>query len=182
MRRLVVVPPVLAAEALDELKQWLAVTTTRDDAALVALLRAALETCEGYTRAMPLVAGCEEVLPASYEWMPLATAPVVAITNVEAMASDGTRAALPVDHYLIDITADGCGRLRLLRAVAETRLVVTFEAGIAPGWASLPQGLRHGVLRLAAHNYREREAGEGKVHPPAAVAALWQPWRRMRLA
>jgi uncharacterized phiE125 gp8 family phage protein len=176
------VPPALAAEALEDLRHWLAITTQRDDAELTALLRAALDACEGFTRVLPLETSCEEVLAPSYEWMRLATAPVVAITGVETLASDGSRTVLPVDAYLLDITADGCGRVRLLKPVAESRLVVGFVAGLAPDWPSLPDGLRHGVLRLAAHSYRERDNGEAKPSPPAAVAALWQPWRRMRLA
>lgn len=182
MRRAIVTPPVLAAEALDELKSWLAIATTRDDVSLTALLRAALETCEAFTGTMPLIATCEEVHVATYEWSRLATAPVNAITGVEAISSDGGRSALPVDAYMIDITADGCGRLRLVRSTGATRVVVQFEAGLASDWASLPEGLRHGVIRLAAHNYRERDSSPPKGHPPAAVAALWQPWRRMRLA
>lgn len=182
MKRAITVPPVLAAEALDELKDWLAITTTRDDASLARLLRAALETCEAFTGTMPLIATCEEVHVASYEWSRLAAAPVNAITQVEELASDGARTALPVDAYMIDVTADGCGRMRLVRSTGVTRVVVQFDAGLAVDWASLPEGLRHGVIRLAAHNYRERDGGAAKAHPPAAVAALWQPWRRMRLA
>ena len=181
MNRAIVVPPVLAAEALAELKDWLAITTTRDDGSLTALLRAALETCEAYTGVMPLAAGCEEVHLASYEWTRLATAPVTAITGLEQLATGGTRTALPVDAYMIDICADGTGRLRLLRHVGETRVAVRFDAGLAQDWTGLPDGLRHGVIRLAAHNYRERDNGAARASPPAAVAALWQPWRRMRL-
>lgn len=182
MKRAIVAPPVLAAEALAELKDWLAITTPGDDAGLSALLRAALETCEAFTGTMPIAAGCEEVHIATYEWSRLATAPVTAITDVEQLDIDGTRTALPVEAYMIDITADGCGRMRLLQSTGANRVVVRFDAGLSPDWAGLPEGLRHGILRLAAHNYRQRDDAEAKVWPPAAVAALWQPWRRMRLA
>lgn len=182
MRRAIVTPPVLAAEALDELKGWLAITTMRDDSSLTALLRAALETCEAFTGTMPLSATCEEVHIASYEWSRLATAPVNAITQVEQLDAGGGRSAMPVDAYMIDITADGCGRLRLVRSTGASRVVVRFDAGLAVDWASLPDGLRQGVIRLAAHNYRDRDGGSAKAHPPAAVTALWQPWRRLRLA
>jgi hypothetical protein len=46
----------------------------------------------------------------------------------------------------------------------------------------LPEGIRQGALRLAAHQYRERDVDAPQPVPPAAVAALWRPWRRMRLA
>lgn len=182
MKRAILVPAALSATALAELKDWLAITSTRDDDTLVALLRAALDTCEAFTGIMVLQATCEEVMPSAYDWQRIATAPVVAITSVEQVAPDGTRSALPVDGYLIDITADGCGRVRLTRSVAQSRIAVRFDAGLAPDWESLPEGLRHGIIRLAAHQYRERDEGDAKTATPAAVAALWQPWRRMRLA
>lgn len=182
MKRALIVPPALADAALAELKDWLAITTTRDDAMLSALLRAALDMCESFTGTMPLQAECEEVLSITYEWQRIATTPVVAITGIEQLAADGTRLALPVDAYLIDITAEGCGRVRLTRQTAATRIVVSFHAGRATNWASLPEGLRHGIVRLAAHQYRERDGDAALSAPPASVAALWQPWRRMRLA
>ena len=60
--------------------------------------------------------------------------------------------------------------------------VAVVTAGLAADWAGLPDGLRHGVIRLAAHHYRERDAASAAASPPAAVAALWRPWRAMRLA
>lgn len=181
MKRAIITPAVLAADALSELKSWLAITTTRDDASLNDLLRAALETCEGFTGIMPLAAGCEEVCSASYDWQRLATSPVTSITGVEQIAMDGSRMAVPVDHYLIDINGSGCGRIRLLRAIEESRIAIAFTAGLSATWAELPDGLRHGVIRLAAHQYRIRDSDDDSGAPPASVGALWRPWRRMRL-
>ncbi|MGB3166675.1 MAG: hypothetical protein WBA68_07875 [Alteraurantiacibacter sp.] len=181
MKRTIITPPALPPEALDELKQWLAITSAREDAALAALLRAALETCEGFTRAMLLEAQCEEVLPATRGWHLVATSPVRSITGVEALAEDGTRVPVDPAHYVLDIQADGAGRVNLLRAPDVARMIVTFTAGLAAQWNDLPDSLRHGVIRLAAHHYRERNEG-GTSHPPSAVAALWQPWRQLRVA
>ncbi len=181
MKRAIIAPAALPATALAELKDWLAITTTRDDEALSGLLRASIDTCGAFTGSMPLETGCEETLRADYGWQRIAASPVVSITGVERLASDGTRRALPVDGYLIDITASGCGRVRLTRTIADSRIVVKFTAGLSADWAGLPDGLRHGVIRLAAHQYRERDQAHGEHAPPASVAALWQPWRRMRL-
>ena len=49
---------------------------------------------------------------------------------------------------------------------------------VAPGWDALPEALRQGIFRLAAHQHRERENSGAAPQPPAAVAALWQPWRQ----
>ncbi len=182
MKRTIISPPSLAPGALDELKQWLAITTTRDDAALTALLRSALDACEGFTRQMPLEALCEEVLPATRGWHDLSTTPVQSITSLATLGADGTRTDLDPGDYLFDITAGGCGRINLLVSPEQSRIAALFSAGLAPDWGSLSEGLRHGVIRLAAHQYRERNDGGGDRSPPAAIAALWQPWRRIRVA
>ncbi|MBH5321556.1 head-tail connector protein [Aurantiacibacter sediminis] len=181
MKRQIVAPAFLPQAALNELKEWLAITTTRDDAALSALLRASLDTCESFTRAMPIEALCEEVVPATRGWHSLATSPVQSITTLETIAANGTRGAVNPGDYLFDILANGSGRVNLLRTFADVRIAVRFTAGLAPDWESLPEGLRHGIIRLAAHHYRERNEG-GSNAPPAAVTALWQPWRGMVIA
>ena len=95
------VPSDLAGAPLGELKQWLSVTGTHDDALLVRLLEMAWRMCQRFT---------------------------------------GTTATQ---------------------------------------WAELAEDLRHGVVRLAAHHYRERDSGA--MAPPAIIAALWRPHRELRL-
>lgn len=179
MQRTLITPPSLGG-ALAELKHWLAITSTQDDAALEALLRAALETCEGFTGTTPLAVTVEEVHAATCEWQGLHANPVHAILAAETIDTAGNRTALPAADYEIDITGDSRGLLRLRHAGPIRRVAVRLVAGLVPEWEALPDGLRHGVLRLAAHNHRARETDEGP-NPPAAVAALWRPWRRMRL-
>lgn len=182
MMRTILVAPVLAPEALEELKNWLAISTTQDDVSLTALLASAVEMCEAFTRQMPLESQCEEMLPATHDWQRLSTYPVQAITGVEQVLTDGTRNALAAGAYAMDLTADGGARIRVLSPSISGRIAARFTAGIAPSWATLPDGLRHGIIRLAAHSYRQRDLDAAKPVPPAAVAALWSPWRRLRLA
>ena len=182
MHRTIITPAVLSAAALAELKDWLGITITADDAALTALLRAALELCEGFTRLMPLSQTCEEVLAVAAGWQRLTTQPVQAITLVQGIPAEGARFALPLDSYALDLEAAGTGRVRVCNPGAAGRIAVRFDAGLAADWSGLPDGLRHGILRLAAHKYRHRESETSTPLPPAAVAALWRPWRRLRLA
>ena len=182
MRRTIVVPAVLADTALDELKDWLAISTASEDAFLTALLRAALETCEAFTGQMPLEATVEEIHPGDTGWRGLVTRPVQAVTGIEGIPAEGARFALSPEDYLVDLDADGGAHVRLLRQGAAGRVAVRFVAGIAPDWASLPESLRHGIVRLAADAYRRRDSEPSAAHPPSAIAALWRPWRRMRLA
>ena len=94
--------PDLSGQPLDELKEWLAITTSGEDALLVRLLEAAWQMC------------------------------------------------------------------------------LRFTGTAATGWSELDEGLRHGLIRFAAHQYRARDGAEASALP-AAVAALWRPWREVRL-
>ncbi|MDP3906339.1 phage head-tail connector protein [Novosphingobium sp.] len=182
MQRAIITPAVLPPAALTELKDWLGITTSTDDAQLTSLLRAALDLCEGFTGSMPLQQVCEAVLPVSAGWQDLPARPVQAITLVEGIPAEGARFAVPTADYALDLTADGGGRVRVLNPGAAGRIAVRFSAGLAADWSALPEALRHGAVRLAAHQYRQREGAEDGAMPPAAVAALWRPWRRLRLA
>jgi len=182
MQRAIVTPAILPSAALAELKQWLAITSTREDAALTQLLRAALDMCEGFTRAVPLETTYEEVLPAASGWQVLGLNPVRSITGVQGIAADGARFAVPAGQYRIDITFDQIGQVSLINASGAARIAVTYTAGLAATWDTLPAALRHGLIRLAAFHFRARETDPGRAVPPSAISALWQPFRRMRLA
>jgi uncharacterized phiE125 gp8 family phage protein len=182
MKRAIIAPPVLAPAALDELKEWLAITTTGDDATLSALLRAALETCEAFTGLMPLEAACEEILPADSCWRGLQTRPVQAVTGVDGIPAEGPRFALAAEDYAIDLDADGGAHIQIITPGAAARVAVQFTAGLASDWDALPDGLRHGVVRLAADAYRRRDSDTQGPQPPIAIVALWRPWRQMRVA
>ena len=181
MKRAIVAPPLLSPAALTELKAWLGIALGRDDAELGALLAAALEVCEGFTGQLPLLSGCEDVLAAHVWWQSLSARPVQAITGVSALGLDGTRRALAVTEYMIDLDADGGGRVRLSAPTGETRIVASYSAGTAASWELLPVGIRQGVIRLAAFQHRERESDRSTALPPSAVAAFWRPWRRVHL-
>ena len=181
MKRVIVAPAALSGAALAELKSWLAVRTDQDDALLEARLRAALDMCESFTGTMPLTQVCEEVLPAVQRWTALSASPVAQLLEARRMDLSGARPLLEDNGYAFTLAADGRGRLLLTRPVAEQRLVVRYTAGLADDWEMLDAGLRQGIIRLAAHFYGERGADQQAASPPASVAALWQPWRRLRL-
>ena len=182
MMRTILVPATLAGTALDALKAWLAIGTTHDDATLTRLLRASLDTFEAFTGLMALETTCEQIHPAHAGWTCLVTRPVQAISQVEGIPADGARFMFAAADYAIDLDADGGGRVRLIRQGAAGRIAVRFTAGLASDWDALPEAIRHGVTRLAAHHFRARDDGQAASEPPAAVAALWRPWRLMRLA
>lgn len=169
------------AAALGEAKTYLRIAGTDEDALVARLLAAAAELCEQFTGQALLARSFVETLPASPAWQRLGRTPVAAVASVEALAADGTAAIVPVEAYAIDIDAAGDGWVRVTSPGTARRIRVGYEAGLASSWAELPQALRHGTVRLAAHLYAHRDDARDSA-PPAAVTALWRPWRRLRVA
>lgn len=182
MKRAIVIPAELAVEALDELKSWLAISTPGDNGPLTALLRSSLEMFESFTGQIPLECTCKEVISASGAWQAISTQPVQAIIEMEGQYGNGQTFGIPTSDYDIELDAGGGAHVRIRNTGIAQRIAVFFVAGIAPDWASLPDAVRHGVIRLAAHNYRQRDEDADGPVPPASIAALWRPWRRMRLS
>ncbi|MFN3991004.1 MAG: hypothetical protein ACK4IS_12170 [Erythrobacter sp.] len=183
MQRIVVLPADVGEAGLSELKQWLGISRNTEDALLAGLLTAALDLCEAFTGQVPLAQLIEERLPPRRGLQLLGARPVREIAMVEVIAADGSRSPLTALDYTAEIAACGTASLRLLVPVQGRALAVQLVAGIAGDWASLPPPLRQGIIRLAAHYYRDRDSDgqRAPVPPPLSVSALWQPWRLMRL-
>ncbi len=172
------VPPALdEAEA----RAFLRVGAGADNAVLASLLASVSALAERFTGVTLIRRTISETLPVAPGcWQALGRAPVNAISAVEGLAIDGTTTALPITDYAIDIDARADGWVRVDRADGFGRLRISYTAGVAVDASGVPEGLRQGMLLLAAHLHRERDR-ETPADPPAAVAALWRPWRRMRL-
>ena len=181
MQRTIVQPPVPGVAALAELKHFLAITRPNDDAALSALLDSSVMLCEAFTGQAPLRQTVEEVVPLVSGWQELVSRPVHAITAAARIAEDGTREtiALPSDALTWRTARSAC--VQLLRPFEGRGIALQLAVGIAEDWASLPAPLAQGIVRLAAHHYRDRD-GKAAAVPPTSVTALWRPWRNVRLA
>ena len=173
-------PLSLPAAALDDAKNYLRVVGSDEDALLARLMRSAAELAERFTGRALIAREFSQTLRVTPAWTRLGIAPVRAIAEVEAMAADGTTSPLPLGAYAVDIDAQGEGWVRVPLPGSAKRVRVTFEAGLASEWQGLPEALRQGAVRLAAHLYTHRDDAAG-AGPPAAVTALWRPWRRTRL-
>ncbi len=171
-----IVPPVPAVATA---KAYLRIDGDADDATLATLVAAAIGHGEAFTGQMLIARDVVELLPASPAWRRLARTPVRAITAIETPDADAE--PLPVDSHAFGIDAGGDGWVRLTAPITGGRAQVRYVAGLAEAWEALPEPIQQGVIRLASHLYAHRDAADEGA-PPAAVAALWRPWRRMRLA
>lgn len=173
---------VLPPEAAGAAKGFLRVERSDEDGLIGGLVAAAAELCEQFIGQALLARGFTETMPASRAWQRLTRAPVRAISSVEALPAEGPAEALASGDYAIDIDSAGDGWVRLTAAGEVRRIRVQYQAGVAADWTDLPAALRHGILRLAAHFYTSRATeGPRSNEPPAAVTALWRPFRRIRL-
>ena len=166
-------PGAALEAAVPRLRAELRLDGETADGELGRCLRAAAGLCEAFTGTGLIDRDVVETVghaPVRADaWTALSLRPVRAITAV-ARSGGG---ALAASDYRLDISADGTGLVRVAGPVR-----VTYRAGLAEDWAGVPEPLAFGVVRLAGHLWTVRD-GDGAV--PAAVAALWSPWRLLRL-
>ncbi|GGO92840.1 head-tail connector protein [Stakelama pacifica] len=172
-------PAAAIAAARDAAAVYLRDGSSVNQARIEAIAGAALSLAEAFTGQALMLREHVAVLPVTGEWMPLPTAPVAAVTQVAGLPAEGAAFALPVGAYAVDVDARGEGWVRVIAPGIAGRVQVTFSAGLSPDWEHLPHAIRQGVVLLIAHLSDERSADDP---PPAAVTALWRPFRRMRLA
>lgn len=167
-----------AAVSMAEAQAYARVETGEEEALLAALVRTASALCEGFTGQVLVARPFEEVLPPGGQWQRLGLTPVRTIDEVALLAPEGTARVLPSGEFEVDIDSRGDGWVQVHRGGGKIR--VRGEAGMAVDANGIPEPLRQGILRLIAHLFATRDGTGGE--PPAAVTALWRPYRRMRLA
>lgn len=181
MQRTIVEPPVLGSAALAELKHWLGISRPDEDAALTRLLETSLTICEAFTGQTPLRQTVEEIVPLDGGWRELVSRPVQALLSAELIADNGTRTSIAEPEYALELRTAGCACVQLLQPLEGRGVALQLTVGIAEQWSALPAPLAQGIIRLAAHQYRDRDSKSAAI-PPASVTALWRPWRQVRLA
>jgi uncharacterized phiE125 gp8 family phage protein len=168
-----------AAVSLAEAQAYARVETGEEEALLAGLVRTASALCESFTGQVLVARPFEEMLPLERKWQRLSLTPVRTIDEVALVWPDGCSAVLPTGEFEVEIDGRGDGWVRAIGEDAR-RLRVRGHAGLAIEPNGVPEPLRQGILRLVAHLFATRDGRDGE--PPAAVSALWRPYRRMRLA
>lgn len=165
--------------SLNEARAWLRMGAAVDDAVVEQLLRAATSICEAFVGQWLVRRSGAEVLPLTGGAARLTAQPVLAVEAVTLLAADGGESVLDRDGYQLSVALDGAGRLTIADRGDADRVRVTYRAGIAEGGDGVPEAIRQGIMRMTQHLYDARDKVDAG--PPAAIAALWQPWRRLTL-
>ena len=172
------VPAGVVASAAAAAKAYLRLVGDEEAEVLARCAGAALALAEAFCGQALVRRTIEDVVGGAGGWQRLGSMPVVSIAGVTGLPADGTPFVLGIEDYGIDIAADGTGWVRVLRSGAVGRVAVSYVAGLAVDWDGLPEPIAQGVAMLAAHLFEKRA---DTVAPPAAVAALWRPYRRLQL-
>ena len=165
---------------MSEAQAYVRIETGEEEAVLAGLIRTASALCEAFLNQVVIARDFVVQIPANGLWERLPITPVRSIVEVDAVDTTGMAVPLPASAYSIDIDSSGDGWVQASTEGEISRVRVSGTAGMADDENGVPEPIRQGVLRLVAHLFTSRD-GEGG-EPPAAVTALWRPYRRMRLA
>lgn len=170
---------------LEAVRGWLRLGEQQgEDRLLTDLIAAATGLCEAFIGQAIYVRGAEwrGQMVAGGLAMALPLRPFVALDEVARLDGED-ELPLGAESYALMVEADGCAKLRLKAGFGVWPMVVRYRAGMAAAPEMVPEALRHGILRMVLHLYETRDgtSGAGAMGPPAAVAALWQPWRPVTL-
>lgn len=160
---------------LSEAQAFTRIESGEEEALLAGLVRSASALCEAFVGQIIIARPFSENLAASREWQRLQARPV---RSIDVLSAGGS--AIDPTAYALDIDASGCGWVRLTDPAITGTLSVSGIAGLAVSQNGVPEPIRQGVLRLVSHLFTGRDGDGGEM--PAAVTALWRPYRRMRLA
>lgn len=165
---------------MSEAQAYVRIETGEEEAVLAGLIRTASALCEAFINQVVISRDFALDLPASGSWERLPVTPVRSIGEVDSVADDGSVVPLASAAYAIDIDSSGDGWVRVVQSNGAKRVRASGAAGIADSENGVPEPIRQGVLRLVAHLFTARDGDGGE--PPAAVTALWRPYRRLRLS
>lgn len=171
--------PGEAPVSLNEARGWLRLGATIDDAVIAGLVRAATNICEAFIGQWLVVRAGEKEAPLPADRIPLGARPVVAIDGVTLLSPDGSEQPLGEDAYRVTIARDGSGCVAVNDPGEAARVRIAYRAGMAEGANGVPEAIRQGIVRMTQHLHDARDGAEAG--PPAMIAALWQPWRRLTL-
>lgn len=171
-------PPGEMPVSLNEARGWLRMGAPIDDAVVAGLIRAATNICEAFIGQWLIVRTAEETVPLSRGAAALGSRPVVALDEV-TLLSAGAAEKLPDERYRLTVARDGTGRVMIVDPGPAERVRIVYSAGIADDANGVPEAVRQGIVRMTQHLYDARD--DDGTAPPAMIAALWKPWRRLTL-
>jgi uncharacterized phiE125 gp8 family phage protein len=166
------VEPQVEPITIKELKDYLKLDYTTDDAMLTALICTARQWAEKYTSRAFICRTLKAHFENHNEKVRLPYPPINSVTTVTRVRDNESSALTLNTDYYVNGVADKYLTLTSLSTSNVTpgisprdnlrawNLEVTFIAGYGYSREDVPSGIRHGVLRLAAYLYENRDEVE----------------------
>lgn len=198
MRLTLVTPPAVEPVALEEAKAHLRVDVDDDDTLILALIAAAREQAEAFTRRALITQTWDmalDCLPGVDEKpIELPKPTLQSVTSITYLDASGDEQTLAADQYQV-LTGGGpyAQPGKVVRAYnvswPSTRsqpdaVTVRFVAGYGDAASDVPAAIRQAILMLVGDLYEHREGivvGAGATSLPRAAAAILAPYRILRL-
>ena len=181
----VVTPPASEPLTLSEVKEFLRVDHSDDDATLAIFIAAARQLCESYTRLALMPTTFEEYFDDFPQYtgtykdeIRLSRSPVSAVTYVKYIDGNETTITASASDYKTDLISQPArispdngwfGTYETINAV-----FIRYVAGYADA-ASVPAPLKHGMLLVIGDMYENRTDSVKRL--PTAAEYLWNPYR-----
>jgi len=168
-----VTPPTIEPVTLEEVKLHLRVDGTEEDSLISALITAARQKAEEYTKRAFITQSWELALDSASGKVYLPRPPVQAINEVildGEIVSTENYALVGQDVFYAKIP---------LNAVNPAGLVIRYTSGYGNTATDVPQAIRQAIMMLVAHLYEHR--GDEAEEIPAMIKILLQPFRVMLL-
>lgn len=167
MKLTVVTPPATEPLSLVEVKEYLRIDGTDQDAVLGAIIKAARRFCENVQRQAYITQTLELALDA---WpreahITLPRAPLRSVTAVTYTDKDGAEAIMPPSDYIADTRAEP-GQVVLaygknwpsVTLQPVNGVVIRYEAGYGTAATTVPETAKQAMWLLVGHWNERREA------------------------
>lgn len=178
--------PALEPLSLEEMRLFLRLETSEEDALLLDLIKAARAAVEQGAKRALISQRWRMRLPRFPREgrVALPLSPILSVDGARTFEASGAPRSLDLTLFDLDgsILSIDPGALPADGFAGGFEVDVTAGFGQQP--SDVPQDLRQAMRMLAAHFYAHRSDAlhEDRVaHFPAAIAALVAPWRRVRL-
>ncbi len=169
---IVLVQPSSEVLSLREVKQFLRIEHSAEDAVLMQLIKAAREAAQSYLNLTFITQSWQYQVRASESFITLPMKPVRAITQVEQRDDGGIWTIIPASDYMLDQDA-----LVLTSSVTHGALLrIAYSAGMAADASLLPAAIKQALLEHVVKLYESRG-----LEQPLALHEMYAPLREVRI-
>ena len=181
----IVTPAATEAITLSEAKNFLRVDHSDDDALISALISAARQMCESYTRRILVTTTIDEYFDKfpTNRWnnlsnlLYLSRGPVASISSVKYVDEIGSEITISTDGYITDTISEPARVQSVSGWFAAAGVVnqVIVQYVVGSDVSSIPKPLIQGMMLVISDLYDQRS---DRVHRlPTASEYLWNPYR-----